>query len=219
MFSRKTLNSDPKYIGKKYGRLTVIGFREIYSSSGHYIGWDCKCDCGNTVYGKRPNQIKSGETNSCGCLKEEQNIHNLGEKRKTHGKSKTRLYSIWSGMKRRCFNSNEKAYPSYGGRGISICSEWLDFQRFQDWALNNGYKEKLTIERIDTNGNYCPENCAWIPLSEQAKNKRNIRYVFVNGEKMPLKTACEILGLPYKAIHLRITRYGMNFEDAIKRPF
>lgn len=219
MFARKTLNNDPSYIGKKYGRLTVIGFREVKTSSGHYVGWDCKCDCGNTIYGKRPSAIKSGELRSCGCLKKEQEKYNIVGKQTKHGMTDTRLYSIWCSMKRRCYNTHDAAYPHYGGKGVKVCNEWLDFEVFYDWAIRNGYADNLTIERIDIDKDYCPENCTWITLAMQTHNKGDTRKVNLNGEVMPLKTACETLGLPYKAVHLRITRYGMTFEEAISRPF
>lgn len=214
-------NNDASWIGKRFGRLTVVGFRRIDTGGGKQYawGWDCRCDCGKVVYGLRPRAVKNGGTRSCGCLKEEQNIHNLGEKRRTHGKTNTRLYGIWSHIKERCNNPNCPAYMNYGGRGIKLCDEWKDFSVFYTWSLQNGYDDGLTIERVDVNGGYCPENCCWVPFEEQAKNKRNIRYVDLDGEKMPLKTACERLGLPYKAIHLRITRYGMTPKEAITTPF
>ena len=219
MYARKTRNDDPSYIGQRFGRLTVIGFREVTASWGHGVGWDLQCDCGNVIYGRRPSMVKSGDITSCGCAKEEQNIHNLGEKRRTHGKTNTRLYGIWSHMKSRCYLESEPAYPNYGGRGITVCDEWHDFQNFYDWAMANGYKSNLTIERINVDGNYCPENCKWIPKEKQAQNKRTTIRVPLGNEIVPLKVACERLGLPYKAVHLRITRYGMRIEDALSRPF
>lgn len=218
MYKRKTINDDPMWIGQKFGRLTVIGFSEVNTSSGHYVGWDCECDCGNVVYGKRPSAIKSGDLASCGCLKEEQNIRNLADHRRTHGKTETRLYGIWCKMKRRCEAINDPAYINYGGRGIKICDEWHDFQNFYDWAVANGYQDDLTIERVDYNKGYSPDNCTWITLGEQTWNKRDTRKVVVNGKAVPLKEACRQLGLPYKTIHLRITRYGMSFDEAIARP-
>ena len=219
MTARKTVNNDPSIIGKKFGRLTVIGFSETVSGGCKQVAWDCKCDCGNVVYGKRPRAIKNGTLKSCGCLKKEQDRHNLGESRITHGMTDTRLYSIWSSMKRRCYNTHEAAYLHYGGKGVKVCDEWLDFKSFYDWAIHNGYADDLTIERIDIDKDYCPENCTWITLAMQTHNKGDTRKVNLNGEVMPLKTACEALGLPYKAVHLRITRYGMTFEEAISKPF
>lgn len=213
----KEKNNNPEYLGKTYGRLTVIGFRHKDGFGGQWF-WDCRCTCGKIVYGALPKAVKSGNTASCGCLKVEQNMANLADHRRTHGLSETRLYSVWCQMKSRCERETDHAYPNYGGRGIKLCSEWHDFQVFYEWAVLHGYREGLTIERVDVNGNYCPENCTWIPRSEQAKNKRDIRYVTVDGEKLPLKAACKKLGLPYKAVHLRITRRGWDPERALTTP-
>lgn len=216
----REINNNPEWLGKKFGRLTVIGFRRVENGENHAWAWDCKCDCGNIVYGIRPRSIKSGQTASCGCLKEEQNVHNLGESRITHGKTNTRLYGVWCHIKERCKNPHSPAYKNYGGRGICICNEWAnDFQRFYEWAMGSGYKDGLTIERVNVNGNYCPENCCWITREEQARNKRNLRMVEIDGEEVTLKEACRRMNLPYQAVHLRITRYGMSVEDALNKPF
>ena len=118
-------NNDPSYLGQRFGRLTVVGFGERKLSNGaSCVTWDCQCDCGNMTYGKLPNLVKSGEIRSCGCLKAEQNIRNLADQRRTHGKSNTRLYGIWEHMRSRCNLPTVPAYPKYGGRGIRVCDEW-----------------------------------------------------------------------------------------------
>lgn len=217
---KRNRNDNPKFLGMKFGRLTVIGFREVENGKFHAVGWDCKCDCGNIVYGKKPYAVRSGKVRSCGCLKKEQDYHNLGEKRKTHGQSGTRLYGIWEKMRGRCNIESNPAYHNYGGRGIKVCDDWnTDFEKFYKWSMENGYTDELSIERIDVNEGYNPNNCCWIPLSDQNKNKRNCRYVMVDGEKVTLKEACRKLGLPYQAVHLRVTRYGMPIEEAISKPF
>jgi len=217
---RKCKNNNPELIGQKFGRLTVVGFSLKKTSSAHAWHWDCKCDCGNMVYGVRPRAVRNGETQSCGCLKEESTKEHFIGKRKTHGMTETRLYGIWSKMKRRCGNSADPAFVNYGARGITVCDKWHNnFQAFYNWAMENGYNDTLSIERKDVNKGYSPDNCCWIPLEKQAENKRNVRTVVVDGEKMPLKTACEKMGLPYKAVHLRITRQGMSIEDALAKPF
>ena len=216
----REINNNPEWLGKKFGRLTIIGFRWEKAGKYHAWTWDCKCDCGNMVYGVRPRSVKSGQTASCGCLKEEQNIHNLAEKRRTHGKSQSRLYGIWSKMKDRCNREKSPVYKNYGGRGIKLCDEWEhNFQAFYDWAISHGYSSDLTIERKDVNKGYCPENCCWITREEQARNKRNLRMVEIDGEEVTLKEACRRMNLPYQAVHLRITRYGMSVEDALNKPF
>lgn len=143
--------------GKKFGRLTVIERSESK--------WLCKCDCGNTKL-VNGGHLVSGDTKSCGCLRNEQRIK--------HGMRNTRLYSVWHGMKERCYNTKHKHFKDYGGRGITICDKWKnDFNAFAQWALSHGYADNLTIDRIDVNGNYEPSNCRFITNAEQQKNKRN----------------------------------------------
>lgn len=130
--------------------------------------WKCVCDCGRTTIVNGQN-LKSGNTTSCGCY----GIERRNNASKTHGKSNTRLHRIWKAMHSRCYNKKYHAYKYYGGRGITICEEWLhNFKTFYDWAMANGYEENLTIDRIDPNGNYSPNNCRWVTMELQNKNKR-----------------------------------------------
>lgn len=151
--------------GKRFGRLIVV---ERIPISNKRTMWICKCDCGNEVSVDAYN-LKSGHTQSCGCIHKEV----TSRINKTHGLGNTRLYRIWNHMKTRCYRKSYHAFQHYGGRGIRVCDEWLhNFQSFYDWAMSNGYEENLSIDRIDTNGNYSPDNCRWATMADQNKNKR-----------------------------------------------
>lgn len=127
----------------------------------------CECECGN-IKDFWMIDIEKGKIKSCGCLR----YKKLTERNTTHGKTKTRLYRIWRGIISRCGIESATSYSNYGGRGILVCEEWKGYIPFEVWAISNGYKDSLTIERIDVNGHYNPSNCKWISKSDQAKNKR-----------------------------------------------
>lgn len=157
-------------VGQKFNRLTVVE----YDHSDNGVYWLCKCDCGNYV-AVRGRDLKSGKTKSCGCYHKDL-AANLGRNKRTHGKSETKLYSVWCSMKSRCGNPNNKHYYRYGGRGITVCSEWeKSFESFYEWSINNGYQEGLTIDRIDNDGNYEPHNCRWVTMYVQCRNKHKAR--------------------------------------------
>lgn len=151
--------------GKRFGRLTVI---DRLPTVNKRVMWLCKCDCGNETPVDSQN-LRYGHTQSCGCIHRE----TLSKASTTHGNSKTRLYGIWNHMKTRCYRKSYHAFRHYGGRGIRICDEWRNnFDAFQDWAMSNGYEEHLSIDRINTDGNYSPDNCRWVTMADQNKNKR-----------------------------------------------
>lgn len=158
--------------GKMYGSLLVV--EEVAPiPRNDKPGWNrraylCRCCCGKELVVTRDSLV-SGNTKSCGCLKLQKG---RPARHKTHGKTDTRLYRIWSHMKARCDQPSNNRYHRYGARGIKVCAEWHDsFETFEKWALSHGYSDDLTIERDDNDKGYCPENCKWIPLAEQAKNK------------------------------------------------
>lgn len=151
---------------------------------------------------------------SCGCLNKE-----INRKRQlTHGMTKTRLYREWRGIKSRCNKERDANYPRYGGRGITVCQEWLDsFEAFRDWALANGYQDDLTIDRIDNDGPYSPENCRWKSRQEQQRNRSNNRQITHNGITKTMAQWAEENNIPYSTFRRRLDK-GWHIEDAITKP-
>ena len=201
-----------EWAGKKFGMLTIIEPVHVKTNGGKSTSWfwKVKCDCGNEKV-MQPFKIINGKNVSCGCYGKAKKV-NL-----RHGESHTHLHNIWCGMNNRC-NPDHKDSENYGGRGIRVCDEWASYEAFSDWARNNGYEEGLTIERKDVNGNYCPENCTWIPMEKQARNRRTTHWVEWKGRKMSLAEACEIAGLPYKQVFERIVKHKWSLEDALATP-
>lgn len=199
-----------EWIGKKYGKLTVIKPVRIKTCRSTQWYWEMRCDCGGIAVVK-PIEVIKGKIVSCGCYRK--NRRGVGL---THGMSHTKLHNIWCGMNNRC-NPEHKNSEGYGGRGIRVCEEWSKFEAFRDWAISNGYQDGLTIERKDVNGDYTPHNCTWIPLEKQARNRRTTRWVTYQGREMSLAEASEISGIPYKVVHNRI-KQGWSLEEALSRP-
>ncbi len=192
--------------GRTFGKLTVVDF--AYTNKHKKSMWLCKCECGKEVVVLGAHLL-DGHTQSCGCFKKEASALRL----RTHGKKKTRIYNTWLQMKARCTNPKARDFENYGGRGITICAEWRnDFQTFYDWAMANGYADNLTIDRINVNGNYEPDNCRWVSIQEQQNNKRTNRRITYNGETHTLKDWAEITGINYSTLH---SRFRAEKEPAV----
>lgn len=190
--------------GQKFGRLTVIGLDESKNTRKTY--WICQCECGG-IKSARSDSLLCGAIKSCGCMKKEQDRVNLTANH-SHKQSGTRLYKIWQGMKKRCNDKLSPCYFRYGGRGIKVCEEWDNsFVPFYEWAINNGYTEELTLDRIDNNGNYEPSNCRWATMQEQSNNRNsNIKITIGNATKTLLQW-CEIFEVDYQTARSRYHRF------------
>lgn len=196
----------PKLIdlcGQKFNKLLIVE-RRGSDKLGHPL-WLCKCDCGNYKI-CRGDKVKTGKIKSCGCNNQQQD----------HGLCHTRLYHIFVGMKDRCYNKHNSRYKNYGNRGIKICDEWLtDFVKFYSWAMENGYREGLTIERVDVNGNYEPNNCSWITIEEQQKNKTNSIILDYNGKSLCISEWAKILNIPASKLYRQYHK-GLPVEQILK---
>lgn len=198
--------------GQKFGKLTPL--YNVGKNKHNAALWLCQCDCGNTHITKSSYLI-NGECKSCGCLiKEKASITSY-----RHGLSTTRIYKIWSGMKYRCNkNHSTKIHKNYKNKGIQVCDEWKnDFMAFYNWAMENGYQENLTIDRIDVNGNYEPDNCRWVTMKEQENNRNNNHYINYNNEIHILMEWSRILNINYDALRYRLKK-GWSVEKAFTTP-
>lgn len=199
----KNLSRIHDLTGQKFGRLTVIGLDVNQETRKTY--WYCQCECGKVV-NTRSDRLISGRVKSCGCYKSEQDAIRIRKVHK-HKMSGTRIYHEWQGMKARCYNKSDPRYLDWGGRGIKICDEWKkDFSAFHVWAINNGYDDSKTIDRIDNDGNYEPENCRWASQKTQSNNRRSNINITIGNTTKTLMQWCEIFNLNYKRIHARYRR-------------
>lgn len=206
---------DNSYIGRKFNFLTVTGI-EYDENNKRMFRCMCECDSENLYY---PHDIVFGTVKSCGCMASKL-LHDAFWKE--DALNRQRLYRIWNGMKRRCYNRNSDSYSNYGGRGISICDEWLNsYDIFKEWALSHGYSDDLSIDRIDVNGNYEPNNCRWADWKTQANNKRpkkrNVMWT-IDGTTKPAIDWCEEYGVSYETATYRINHKGMSVYEALTAP-
>lgn len=200
--------------GDRFGKWTIVKeVSPIFITGKPRRMFKCKCDCGN----EKDVQLvclRNGHSTSCGCeqkrkASEANTTHNLSDKHP--------LYSVWKNMKKRCINPNANEYKNYGGRGISVCLEWsTSFEKFYNWAINNGYSKELTIDRIDNNGNYCPDNCRWVDKTVQLNNTSRNHYIEYNGIKYTLSTLSKHLNIPYNIVRYRISNCNWSVKQLIK---
>lgn len=215
MARSRSINITP---GDRFGRLVII--KETYSSRyGKHStkrNFICLCDCGVVKTVQLEKLVRRHfRTQSCGCYARNQSAKILFK----HGNSGTRLYQIWSAMKSRCFCETDYHYKWYGARGILVFKQWADdYMVFHNWAMSNGYSDGLTIERKNVDGDYCPDNCTWTPLTLQARNTRTNHRITYNGDTRCLAEWSEILGISYSMLSQRISVYGWSFEEAISIP-
>lgn len=204
--------------GMQFSRLLVQEKTE--RKNGHQF-YRCRCTCGEivTVSGSA---LVQGKAKSCGCLrKEKAKVHaealNRNEVSVKHGDYSSRLYRIWVGMKRRCYNECCDHYDNYGGRGITVCEDWRDnYQQFKTWALANGYSDELTLDRIDSNKDYSPDNCRWATRKTQANNTRSNVRVEYHGENRTITEWSQITGIPDSTIQSRLSK-GYPLEDVFSK--
>lgn len=205
--------------GERFGKVLVVGLANKDGGGGIHKRWLCRCDCG-TEWMVASNHLISGEALQCKKCRDA-NFSKAGIK---HGCSHERLYHIWLGMRKRCYNTNDKSYNHYGGRGIKICNEWgagkLDisgYLAFKKWAKENGYKEDLSIDRIDVDGPYSPENCRWATFELQCQNKTNTVYVETDQGEKPLVCFLQTSEVKSGTVRKRV-KQGMCIDDAINLP-
>lgn len=201
---------------QRIGRLTCT--KDVGRSKDGSVLWECVCDCGNKIVATSRN-LNRHHTKSCGCLQ----IDRVVENRTVHGLyhdengKRAKLYHVWGMMRQRCKNPNNHAYKDYGGRGISVCNDWDCYKTFHDWANGNGYKDGLTIDRIDNDGDYEPSNCRWVTISEQQKNTRRNHYFELNGRSQTLTQWSKELGIEPHILSTR-NRRGWSDERALTQP-
>ena len=204
--------------GMKLGMITVIEpYGRDKNGNCTYL---CKCDCGNekVITSRYLLNTHNGTTRNCGCIAAKARSENMKKINGFyHGHSKERLHRIYNSMKGRCLNQNNYDYQYYGGKGVSVCDEWLrSYEKFKDWAMSNGYQEDLTLDRIDVNGNYEPSNCRWVSMKVQSNNKTVSVYITHHGETHTLKQWSEITGINYSTICKRYQK-GKSPDEILKK--
>lgn len=200
--------------GKTFGLLKVLGRDMGKTDISRSCFWICECQCKNkTIVSRKTSTLKSGNMSNCGCLNKERLIKQSNNMKK-HGKTNDPLFHIWTGMRYRCYSSKSPVFPYYGGRGIRICDEWKDdFMSFYNWAVSSGYEKGLTIDRIDYDGDYCPDNCRWVTNEQQQQNKSNVPLYEYRGKLFTTGQFEKFLNGPKRGYVLYRVKRGMTLEQ------
>lgn len=206
-------------IGKKYGEWTILGYAPKVNRMKRV---KCQCSCGK-ICERYFKHLKNGASKSCGHQNWKENCRQIGKRNLKYTNfnvADTRLYSTWKNMKRRCYDKSNTNFKYYGARGIKVCKEWEnDFMNFYNWAISNGYQENLTIDRINVNGNYEPNNCRWATLTEQSNNRRdnkNSKYLTYNGITKTVSQWCKEYNINYSTLSCRVNKLKWTHERALK---
>ena len=200
--------------GQRFGRLVVLSFHHNENGKRY---WLCLCDCGNKKIA-HTSHLNFGLVKSCGCLADETRANNRLKKRKHGFSHKERLYETWKNMKRRCCDPSNNRAKFYIEKGIKVCDEWMnDYSEFRQWALSHGYAETLTLDRINNDGDYCPENCRWATAKIQANNQSRNHLLTYNGETLTMSEWADKLGITYATINSRV-QHGWSMTRIVNTP-
>lgn len=208
-------------VGQRFGRLVIVREQiEVAPATGKKWTFAyCDCDCGTKGHRAYRHCITGGRTTSCGCYHRERSSQVCVARNRTHGESRSRLYNTWCGIIGRCEAEAEPAYQDYGGRGIKVCAEWRQsYPAFAKWARENGFRPELTIDRIDNDGDYSPENCRWATMRAQSRNRRSTIRVQWNGQSRLLIELCEELGVDANLVRVRLRVLGWDVRRALTAP-
>ncbi|HDR8448215.1 TPA: hypothetical protein QC311_000234 [Bacillus cereus] len=201
----------PKWVdiaGECFGMLTVLG----KVKKGRLTYWECRCECGVLTYSS-VTDLRAGKKKSCGCLaKKKRKLGNPTHELKNINK---RLYTSWKNMKSRCLNEKNKSYRHYGGKGVVICEAWLSYEIFYNWSITNGYEDNLTLDRIDNDGNYELNNCRWVDVKTQVRNRSITAKVLFHSKEIPIAELAEEYGIDYLLVKARHNR-GFKNDELIK---
>lgn len=204
--------------GQKFNRWTVEELVGRTTSGGGL--WKCRCECG-TVRNVDGRSLRDGTSKSCGCLRNDN--AKAGKYNSARAVTHERLYGVWSGIRSRCLNPHDRAYERYGGRGITICDQWKDYRTFYNWAIENGYDDSspkyvCTVDRIDNNGNYTPDNCRIVPQLIQCNNRQTNHLLEYEGSTHTISEWARITGINKHTIRRRIDTYGWSVQKALTEP-